>query len=726
MSAGDDLAADVLALEATQLTIPAGERRTVTLTADPAKVAPGAQLSGTLVASVDGAPVTRTALGIIAEAERYDLTVTATGFDGEPIDTFGWLWNEETGSFGSFGVAGETTMRLPAGTYSVMSFLDVEKSADERVTALVGDPDLALDGDASVAFDARATEPVTVDVGEDGLEPVFRRMDYVSDGFSGSYLAAVWVDALYAQPLDVAEENSFEFTTRWRLAHPTLALNAGKERLDVIPQAGSTLLDGDLKARAVDAGLGTAEEFAAVDVAGKVAVVTRSDLLSGSDRAANAIAAGAAMLIVVNDADGELSEWVGAPDFVTDAAIPVAAVSGVQGRALLEQIASKKVTISGVGIPFADEIWDVARYSDGSIPADLDYRPDGLARIDTTYLGQPGQLVGEFRYDFLPNVEHGSGFPMATVRGAERTEWVSTDRVDWYQDATVVSAGWQIRDTRRAYAPGDVVETSYFGPVVRPYVGPGYWAPNRIAGYAQVNIPSWADGANPDRTGAFDVFSGTDDRAQLTEVYVNGMLAGSSPYQAANVWDLPDGPSEWRVVNRATHDGSHLASSTSTLTEWTFRSTGSAADYTEQLLPMIQAFYDVDPDAAGLVGSGRTKGEPVRLGLELGHIGGASGSAGLTAATLEVRLPGGDWQPIGLSVISATAGATPFAVFPGEREFVTVYEALVPAPETGAWLDLRVTATDAAGNTFLQEIDRAFEVAPSKGGGNGRAPGGRP
>ncbi len=726
LSVGDDVVADVLAIDATQLTIPAGERRTVTLTADPAAVAPGAQLSGALVASVGGAPVARTALGIIAEAERYDLTVTATGFDGEPIDTFGWIWNEETGWFGSFGVAGETTMRLPAGTYSVMSFLDVMKAADERVTALVGDPDLVLDGDASVAFDARATKPVTVDVGEDGLEPSFRRMDYTSDGFAGSYLAAVWVDALYAQPLEVADENTFEFTTRWRLQHPTLAVTAGKERLDVIPQAGSTLLDGELKARAVDAGLGTPEEFAAVDVAGKVAVVTRSNVISGSERAVNAVAAGAAMLIVVNDADGELSEWVGAPDFTSDVAIPVAAVSGVQGRALLEQMASKKVTVRGVGSPFADEIWDVARYNDGSIPADLDYRVDSLARIDTAYLGEPGQLVGEFRYDFVPNVEYGSGFAMGTIRGVERTEWVNTDRVEWYQDATLVDAGWQIRDVRRAYAPGDVVETSYFGPVVRPYVGPGYWAPNRTGGYAQVNLPSWADGANPERTGAFDVFSGTDDRAQLTEVYVNGSLAASSPYQAATVWDVPDGESEWRVVNRATHDGSHLASSTSTLTEWTFSSTGSAADSTEQVLPMIQAFYDVDPDAAGLVGTGRKKGEPVRLGLELGHIGGASGSAELTGATLEVRIADGGWQPIDLAVAEVAAGASPFTVFPGEREFVTTYAARVPAPDAGAWIDLRVTATDAAGNTFSQEIDRAFEAAPSKGGATGRAPGGRP
>ena len=723
--AASDLAGDVLTLDASTLTIPAGETRSVTLTADPAKVSAGTQLSGTLVGTIAGEPTTRTALGVIAEAERYDLTVTATGFDGEPAEAYGWLWDPETGVISVVPVAGETTLRLPAGTYSLMSFMDVAEAGDQLGTALVGDPNLVLDGNAAVAFDARATKPVTVDVGEDGLEASFRRMDFEANGFAGALLAPVWTDTLYAQPLDASDAESFSMTSRWRLQHPTLALNAGKESLDLIVQAGSTLLDGDLRARAVDAGLGSADEFAAVDVAGKVAVVTRSDTVSATDRAANALAAGAALLIVVNDADGELSEWVGSADYLSDVALPVAAVSGLQGRALLESIAAKKVTVTGTGIPNSDEIWDIARFSDGAIPDDLDYRPGELARIDTRYLGEPGQLVGEFRYDFVPGVEHATGFPMVATTGVERTEWVNTDDVEWYQDATLFAAGWQVRDVQRAYEPGQEFETSYFGGVVRPYVGPGYWAPHRTGDYAQVNLPSWADGANAERTGAFDVFSGTTDRAQLTEVYVDGVLAASSPYQSATVSGLPAGDSEWRVVNTATHDGTWLASSTSTLTEWTFRSSGSTADYTAQLLPMIQAFYDVELDAAGRVGADRKRGAPVSLGLELGHVTGAVGAAEVTGATLEARVGDGEWVPVELTATDAPddgSSATPGEIFPAGRDFVAAYSAAIPVPDAGAWVDLRVTATDAAGNTFSQEIVRAFEATAAKGGGR---PGGQ-
>ena len=57
--------------------------------------------------------MTRTALGIIAEAERYDLTVTATGLEGEPLETFGWIWNAEPGWYTSFGVAGRPPCACP-------------------------------------------------------------------------------------------------------------------------------------------------------------------------------------------------------------------------------------------------------------------------------------------------------------------------------------------------------------------------------------------------------------------------------------------------------------------------------------------------------------------------------------------------------------------------------------------------------------------------------------
>ncbi|KQX08169.1 MULTISPECIES: S8 family peptidase [unclassified Leifsonia] len=744
---------DVLTLDTNVLTIPAGESRSVTMTVDPTKVPAGTQLAGALLGSIDGTVVTRTALGMIAEMERYNLTVKATGFTGEPIDTYGIMYEAGSGDYYPFGVAGDVTMRMPAGRYGVMTFMDALRSGDSVVTALVGDPDLVLDGDATVAFDARTTKPVTVDVGDSGVDAVFSRLDYRIDGFTGTYYRDLLSDGFYAQPMTAPNADSFSFTSRWRLQDPLLTLAAGKRRLDVTVQAGSTFYDGRLRADAVDVGTGSAAEFAAVSAKGKIAVATRSDAVSPSERAANALAAHATMLLVVNDADGELSEWVGADDYVTDVAIPVASISGVEGRALLASLAvaaskgkrpspAKAVTLTGVGVSAADEVYDISRFVDGSIPGDLHYRPTKLAKTTTTYHGHAGDLVGEFRWDYGPGIDVSSGFYLRTERGLTRTEWVNTDKVEWNQGAALIAAAWEVRDVKRAYTPKQKSTTSYFAPIVRPFVGPGYWAPERIAAFAQVNVPSWGDGGSPQHTGAFDVFEQRPDRSQLTEVWIDGEQVAASPWQSATVFDIPDGEHEWRVLNTATHDGRYLPSSTKTVTEWTFRNGGSADDFTEQTLPMMQAFYDVDADASGAVGGKRSSGRPIDLGLELSHIESADGMAELTGATLEMRTAGGQWTPVALKPAAATGQASgasaspdeepvasPMINYPEERPFLKAYSAKLAVPDAGAWIDLRVTATDAAGNTFSQEIERAFEAASAKKRGHhghgGGHPGGR-
>ncbi|WP_203579785.1 S8 family serine peptidase [Microbacterium hibisci] len=717
LSAG--IAFDALTLDVDTLTIPAGETRSATMTVDPAKVPAGTQLSGVLVGSVDDAPVTRTALGTIAEAERYDLTIAATDFEGNPTAAYAMLWDPSTEWAEPVLVDGETTLRLMKGDYTVMSFMELNRTPDTIASVLVGEPTLTLDQNRTVSLDARTAEQVTVDVGQDGLEPVFRRMDVTVDAFAASALMPVWTDELWAQPMTV-DDADFGFTTRWRLQTPLLTVSAGKKPLDLIVQIGSTLLDGSFKAAAVDAGTGSAEEFAAVDVAGKIAVVTRSAEVSASARAAHAAAAGAKLLVVVNDADGEFNEWVGSEDYTTDAALPVAGISGIEGRALLQQLAAKKVTLTAAGVPTAEVVYDIAEFGDGEIPADLAYRHTAkdLARIDTRYIGQ-AEEIGEFRYDFVPGAEYGSGFPMRTQRGTARAEWVNTDQLRWYQGATITSVGWEMRDIQRTYQPGERTEAEYYGGIVRPYVATGYWVPYRQSDNTQINIPSWADGGSGDHTGAFDTWMEPSTVHQSMDLYIDGELFAQKEHQGANVFDLPDGEQDWRVVSTATHDGAHLAGSTKTVTEWAFRSAGQQGDWDYRRLPMIQAYYDVDVNEKNLVGEGRRKGSPVALGLELGHVAGTAPAGAITGATLEARTAGGEWVPVGLKTAATDAptGAVKGDgyIFAESRAWVSGYAAQISVPDKGGWVDLRVTATDAEGNTFTQEIENAFQATPAKG-----------
>lgn len=713
----EGIAFDALTIDATSLTIPAGGTATATMVVDPAKVPAGKQLSGALVGSVDGEPVTRTALGTIAELERYDLTLTATGFDGQPVGTYAVIYDVAAQWMEPVYIDGETTVRLVKGDYAVMSYMQLDRTPDTVAMVLDGDPKFSLTKNHTVTLDARDAVEATVDVPQDGLEAVFQRMDFRADDFMSSLVMPVVVDEMWATPMQV-DDADFYFTTRWRLWTPMLTVEAGKKPLDVILQGGSPFLDGELKGTAVNAGTGTTQDLAATDVAGKVAVITESAGIAPGEAVANAAAAGATLVIFANDTDGEWNRWVGSADYEVDASIPVAGISGVEGRDLLARMADKKVTVSAVGDHYADVVYDIADYSDGEIPADLAFTPTDLTRIDTTYHGQK-EAMGEFRYDFVPGATYGVGNFLIAERGLTREEWVNTEHLQWNQGVGVDSVRWEMRDIRRAFEPNDEVEVEYFGGIVRPNIGLGYWVPYRVSDYTQINVPSWADGGDSMHTGAFDTWLEPATVEQLTDVYIDGELVKQTSHQGANLFDLPDGEQDWRVVSTATHDGAHLAGSTKTITDWSFRSAGKLGDWDYRLLPMISAFYDVEVNAENLVGEGRKKGSSIPLGLELGHVAGSVPAGAMTEATLEARTAGGEWVPITLTSAptDAPAGAVEGDgdIFVKSRAWVSGYAAQIPVSDKGGWVDLRVTAKDAAGNTFSQEIERAFQATPAKG-----------
>ena len=228
-----------------------------------------------------------------------------------------------------------------------------------------------------------------------------------------------------------------------------------------------------------------------------------------------------------------------------------------------------------------------------------------------------------------------------------------------------------------------------------------------------------SDGADPIRTGAFDTWMEPSTVKQLTDVYIDGELVRQAQGQGATVRDLPDGEQDWRVVSTATHDGSHLAGSTRTVSEWTFRSAGQQGDWTNRLLPMMSAYFGVDINAENLVGEGRKKGSSIPLDLEVGHVAGTAPAGAVTEATLEARTAGGEWVPVTLkgAKTDAPTGAVEGDgdVFVTSRAWVSAFDAQIPVSDKGGWVDLRVTAKDAAGNTFSQEIEKAFQATPAKG-----------
>ncbi|MGW4101625.1 S8 family peptidase [Streptomyces sp. NPDC004976] len=157
-----------------QLTVPAGETRTVSVTADAQLgTADGTYSGAVTAASGDGRSV-RTAFALIREVESYDLTIRHVGPNGAPAAGFGSTlsdYNTGPGGTGRHYLSrkvtgtddGVRTIRLPKGRYFLDTTLsdDPEMSDSGTLYKVIG-PALDLSRDTEVTADARTTKPVRV------------------------------------------------------------------------------------------------------------------------------------------------------------------------------------------------------------------------------------------------------------------------------------------------------------------------------------------------------------------------------------------------------------------------------------------------------------------------------------------------------------------------------------------------------------------------------------
>ncbi|WP_256838141.1 S8 family serine peptidase [Ornithinimicrobium faecis] len=684
---GGELPADVIALSASEVTVPAGGQASVELTLDPQAVPVATTVSGYVIASTEEGDLARTGWGAVKEEERYDVTFRATDLDGSPALAF-LVLKESDGQWPEqVTVDGEVTLRLPAGTYSALSFMDVNVAADEPGVALVGDPQIELTGDTVLELDARDANEITVDVPTDGLEPTYRRLEYNIggvDGLVGSYTIPVFVDHLFAAPMEGVTDGDFEFLTRWRLRTPFVSVTEDGTALDVTGLSGSALPTQEATLETVYAGTGTAAELAGVDADGKAVVITRDQSLDAVQIAAGVEAAGAALLIIVNDEPGEFAISVGWDPLL---GIPAAGLSGIEGEGLIARIASGAVELTVGGGANSPVLYDLVDPHVGGIPTDLAYAPgeDDLAWIDAAYHGNQDRAAGEFRYDFRPHTFAGVGMPQVMNTPFERTEWVSAQEgTSWYQDVTNVEDNWQERGIRQGYEPGSTTGESWFAAVVQPRIGEGYWGPNRQGSMLQVNLPSWA-GDEPTHTGSQGSYEGNED--QTIRWYEGDTLLDESVgWQSSWIDVTTTEPTKYRVTNDVARDAS-WGTSPSTSTEWEFW-TQEPEDWTAEL-PFVQVDFAVETDLTGTTVSAPND----TIGLTSWQLPGTQLAGEITDGTLEISYDHGQtWEELELT---GEAGD---------------WSAEVTYPEGTETASLRASAEDSEGNAVRQEVIDAYLV----------------
>ncbi|MFB7330239.1 S8 family serine peptidase [Streptomyces adustus] len=166
--AGKPAPAGFFALGATRVTVPAGGRTEVGLTADTRIGDADGTYSGYVVAT-GAAQSVRTAVAAVREAESYDVTLRTIGRDGSDAQNFSNSLIGVSGPAKGFQARidnepGTHTIRVPKGSYTFDTAVYQDPSDFTKGTDWISQPKLDVSGDTTVTADARTTEPVDITV----------------------------------------------------------------------------------------------------------------------------------------------------------------------------------------------------------------------------------------------------------------------------------------------------------------------------------------------------------------------------------------------------------------------------------------------------------------------------------------------------------------------------------------------------------------------------------
>ncbi|MEV5671980.1 S8 family serine peptidase [Streptomyces sp. NPDC052503] len=694
-----DTDAAAYTLSTPELTVPAGSTAAAVLSIDPSRIANDTRFSGQVVATdASGATVAHTGFAVNKERELHDLTLRLRDRAGEPMDGTVVLAALGDTELGLVQVSGETTLRLPPGNYTAWTSADVDGDlSDSKAVAFLSAPETILDKATTVTLDASKARRVSVRTPQ---ETETRQLRYDMARTSpedvvqrDAYQIPLTYDQLWASPTKKVTQGDFSFLTRWRQGEELIDLTADGHDVPVTVQSGSSVAeDSEQKLTGVFAGNGAAADYRGRAVKGKAVVVTRSDTVPPAERLANALAAGAKALFVVNDDRGVAMESY-AP-YGEETTIPVASVRKSAGGTLIEAARhGRKLSVDQR--KFASYIYDLVDRHDGTVPdRSLAFAPSArqLAKVENTFYGHKATLGGGYRYD-IPDYGPGIGFEEYEKFPGTRTEWVTPLPGDsfWYENHSVLNAdasdtAHEMRSAELDHTAGRTYRADWFAPVTGPRLGTAYWGPFRTAGNdVQFNITPWTD-SGEGHSGSMPA----DEYDTTSFAFHQGdTLLKKGAGRAGYVWDLPAGKLPYRLVIDSERDAATWKTSTRTHTEWNFLS-GALPDGTERAdIPLLQLDYEVDTDLAGDVRAGRT----IEVGLASGTQAWLDGAVKATRASLSVSYDeGASWSAAELR--KGSAGR---------------WTAKLRAPAKGASsVSLRAHTEGPGGLAVDQEIIKAF------------------
>ncbi|MGH3681139.1 MAG: S8 family peptidase, partial [Natronosporangium sp.] len=485
---GTPAPAGALVSDAT-VTVPAAGTATVAVTLDPSGLGEGTY-TGAVVATEDASGTRLTTpVGLVREPPKFTLTVHTLDRAGEPRSP----WAQDTLRLDGPGgpVAGvrlvdegTTAVRVPAGTYSLTQAVDWVDAESRANTALLLRPELVVAGDTEITLDLRQAEQVSFSTPRPS-EPLnnasavaYQRTTQLGETFAG-VLDTISATRLWATPTGEVDTGRFRFWTQALLGQAQVALTvlgpagrtlhpaapqhwsyplgdgSGGERLVQDGHPGWVPFTGTQDLPLVDAGDGSTEALAGLDLAGKLALIEADGTFDNPFGAAacgidilkiqNVRDAGAAGLVVFPSPDHVcaplpiplriVQEQFTGP--LKEVGIPNVHVSTQEGLDLRAGLAAGPVAVRVLGTPETPYSYVLKPYEEGRVPESLQYT-------------LTDQQLAEVALDFHA--------PRATTYIEHRSVWKPDDLV---KDALHLS------DHGAPAFVGPQRRTEYFGPVSR-------------------------------------------------------------------------------------------------------------------------------------------------------------------------------------------------------------------------------------------------------------------
>ncbi|WP_328919935.1 S8 family serine peptidase [Streptomyces sp. NBC_00208] len=717
---GKVLPAQALTLGAETVRVAPGATAEVPVGIDPSKAGRGSYYGYVTATSADGVPV-HTTVSLWVRAPMHKLTIESHGPTGDPI-----RW-ELLNLFGGDAETQVTSLdplvvEVEEGTYQVDG-TTVEWTATGARMIQVVEPEVKVTKDMTVTLDTRKTKLVRVRTPKPAVRrndltyQMYRKIDGLSLNATLKFaLGGAEAVDLYVNPTSKVTDGEFEFNSRWEMTAPQIRTEVRGTDIDLKPYYVQLSTPFDSKGEqltAVDAGTRENPDLRSSTVQGKLAVIRDETAAAEYDLAEKAAKAGAKGLVIVLP-KGMLA-WTPWKPTDTRSAIPTIRVDATDGAALLRYMEKHKAVIDISGTVESPYLYDIRAIWEHQIPQDVTYTVSdrNTAQVKATYT-DTGSLdwSSEQRFSWRPYSDYSVETSRWVPTGMTRTEYVTSGDTQWRHHVDFITNPWPIipllsglRDAPRTFASGEQVKEEWFKAVVRPSIPRGWNRPSvRSGDVLSLAIPEFTDAATGHWArralphGAGGIGTAGTPGTMAVPIYPQGDTVAAVLYrdgekvgEAAAAWgdfEVPAGSADYRLDLTTERKTEYWQTGTRTATSWTFRSDSAAK---ETLLPLLQVDYGVRADLSNTVGGGK------RHNLDL-TVRNQDGLTAPTGVRLKVEASFDDGKTWKGQVRVKDRGHNRFTATverPGEHR-------------QGAYVTLRVTASDKAGNTVRQTVERAY------------------